>query len=399
MDAETARLGRDLPCLLADREAIEHNVALMARWCADRDVVLAPHAKTTMSPWVLERQVAAGAWGLTAATPRQARDLDALGAARVLLANEVVDPRFARWAVGRWYGPDVEPGAGDPPFCCYVDGDDGVGLLEAAVAGVAGARPLPVLVEVGHPDGRTGVRDPAEAVALARRVHASPHLALHGVAGYEGLLPRGDAATPPGLAPFLAAIHRVADAVARDGLADGDPPLVSAGGSAWFDEVVAALGPTAFDHPVRTVLRSGCYVVHDHGMYERTSPLGARAGDGTPRLRAALTLRADVLSRPEEGLLVAGFGRRDVPFDDALPRVLRVLAPDGADRDVGPDALTVTGLNDQHAYLRVDGRCAARAGDTVEVGISHPCGALDRWRSVPVVDIDLSVVGDLAPRL
>ena len=48
------------------------------------------------------------------------------------------------------------------------------------------------------------------------------------------------------------------------------PPEVtlSAGGSAVFDVVARSL-PTQLSRPVRTILRSGCYVTHDSGFYER----------------------------------------------------------------------------------------------------------------------------------
>ena len=47
---------------------------------------------------------------------------------------------------------------------------------------------------------------------------------------------------------------------------------------------------------------------------------------------------------------------------------------------------TVTGLNDQHAYLRLDLGTALAPGDLVCLGISHPCTTLDKWRVIPVLD-------------
>jgi D-serine deaminase-like pyridoxal phosphate-dependent protein len=92
--AEVAGLGvrvEDLgtPALTIGDAALSHNVAAMAEWCASRDVALAPHAKTTMTPRVMERQLDAGAWGLTVANGRQARVALASGAQRIVIANEV----------------------------------------------------------------------------------------------------------------------------------------------------------------------------------------------------------------------------------------------------------------------------------------------------------------------
>jgi D-serine deaminase-like pyridoxal phosphate-dependent protein len=53
---------------------------------------------------------------------------------------------------------------------------------------------------------------------------------------------------------------------------------------------------------------------------------------------------------------------------------------------VGLAGAEVTGLNDQHAYLRLDPDTALAPGDLVCLGISHPCTTLDKWRVIPVLD-------------
>ena len=50
---------------------------------------------------------------------------------------------------------------------------------------------------------------------------------------------------------------------------EGDEVIVTADGSTYFDIVADVL---AGDW--RTILRSGCYLTHDDGLYRRTSPLG-----------------------------------------------------------------------------------------------------------------------------
>ena len=71
-----------------------------------------------------------------------------------------------------------------------------------------------------------------------------------------------------------------------------------------------------------------------------------------------------------------------------LPYPLSVL------RDGAPAPLrgvTVTALNDQHAYLS-DPAGALRVGDWVECGISHPCTMFDRWTALPLIDGESRVV-------
>src|SRR3712207_6457483 len=86
-----------MPALVARRSALENNVRVMAEWCRSQGVRLAPHAKTHMAPKLLEIQAAAGAWGFTAANPMQLRLLREWGYARVVYANQIVEPLVVEW--------------------------------------------------------------------------------------------------------------------------------------------------------------------------------------------------------------------------------------------------------------------------------------------------------------
>ena len=57
--------------------------------------------------------------------------------------------------------------------------------------------------------------------------------------------------------------------------------------------------------------------------------------------------------------------------------------------------MSVSALNDQHAYVRLDAGAELQVGELVAFGISHPCTTFDRWRAILVVDDDDNVV-DLA---
>jgi D-serine deaminase-like pyridoxal phosphate-dependent protein len=96
-----------------------------------------------------------------------------------------------------------------------------------------------------------------------------------------------------------------------------------------------------------------------------------------------------VLSRPEPELALLLMGKRDVPYDIDLPSPFAVRGPEGL-RDV--TGMQVTELNDQHAFLRLPADDPLAVGDLVGSGISHPCTAFDKWRLIPVVDDDYTVV-------
>jgi D-serine deaminase-like pyridoxal phosphate-dependent protein len=103
-----------------------------------------------------------------------------------------------------------------------------------------------------------------------------------------------------------------------------------------------------------------------------------------------MELWAPVLSRPEAGLAIACAGRRDASIDQGLPIPLRARRADGEERPA--DQLTVTRLDDQHAYISVPGDFDLAPGDLICLGVSHPCTTFDKWRVIPVVDDEYRVI-------
>ena len=370
--------GFTMPVLVLREPAVAHNISAMAAYCAAAGVRLAPHGKTTMAPQLFARQLVAGAWAVTAATVGELHVYRAFGVPRVLLANELTDPAGAAWLAGEL--------AADPGFDCYVYADSlpGVRLLDEAVRQASPARPLPVLVELGYPGGRTGCRDLAAAEAVARAVAQAGSLRLAGAAGYEGLIGRGrDPQTMGTIAAYCRELRTLGERLVAAGLAP-DELILSAGGSAFFDVVVRELtsGPAGQPAPV-VVLRSGVYIAFDHGLYAGRAP-------SSPALQAALELWAHVLSRPEPGLALACAGRRDVAFDAGLPVPLRIRGRDGSVRPARD--MRAVRLDDQHCYLELPDGAELEPGETVCLGVSHPCTTFDKWRVIPVVDDDYRVL-------
>jgi D-serine deaminase-like pyridoxal phosphate-dependent protein len=237
---------------------------------------------------------------------------------------------------------------------------------------------LRVFVELGHPGGRTGCRTVADLEIVARAAAAVDRLELVGVTGYEGQL--HDVA---GVDAFLEQVADGVKALSAAGLLPA-AALVSAGGSAWFDRVVAKLRPGELG---RVILRSGASVTHDDGFYREMTPFHRIPQEGP--LTAALEVWAQVIAMPEPGLAIAGMGKRDAPFDEGLPVVLDVRCGGVVEPISG---VTVTRLMDQHAYLSTAPDVDLRVGDLLRFGISHPCTAFDKWRHIPVVDEDRRVV-------
>ena len=287
------------------RDPLADNIAAMAAWCAERGLLLAPHGKSTMAPQIFERQLAAGAWALTCATPWHLRVYREVGRRRgSSTPNELIEPAALRYVAAEL--------ARDPAFelYCLADSVAGVEIMQRELAAAGAPRPVGVLVEVGHDGARCGCRTVEEAVAVAEAITAAPLLALQGVEAFEGLRP---VTTWPSRWRASTRSWRSCSRCST-GSATSSPekPILTAGGSAFFDRVAVAFE----GRPVTAVIRSGCYVTQDGGHYDRVSPLGSARGGP---LRNAMEIWGAVLSRPEPGLALTSFGRRDVPYDLGLP--------------------------------------------------------------------------------
>lgn len=372
------------PVMVLHADALEHNLALMARYCQDAGVELAPHGKTTLAPQLFARQLAHGAYGITAATGAQLRLYRAFGVPRVLLANQLVDRATIAWLRTELATtPDFE-------VICYVDSPATVALLAHEFTGAPPGGRLPVLIEIGHPAGRTGCRTLAQVEQVAAAVAAAPGLRLAGVAAFEGTIgPPDQPGVRDRVRDFLADVRHAGERLVSRGLVTGEL-MLSAGGSAYFDLVVAAFrdGWPA-DRPARVVLRSGCYAVHETGPPADATPFALSPYQGES-LRPALELWGQVLSRPEPELALLGFGKRDASFDTALPTPVRLRHADATTAEPFTGA-HIEGLNDQHAYLRLPAGQRLEVGDWVGCGVAHPCTAFDKWRLIPVVVDDVMV--------
>ena len=371
------------PVMTLDDSAIDQNIKAMAAWCASHGVELAPHGKTTMSPVLWERQLRSGATAITLATFGQLRVAVHLGIRAIHLANALVDPAALRWlAQAMTDHPDLD-------VVVWADATETVDAMRAALAGVPVSRPIPVLVELGAPGGRTGARSVPAAVTVAESIASSEVLRLAGVSGYEGALAHD--ASEQSLSRvrgYLRDMARLHGELEGRGLYPGTGDVVlSAGGSAYFDVVAEVLAPLATGR-VRIVIRAGAYVIHDDGFYTGITPFG-RDGSGDPghRLRSAMHTWVRVVSRPEAGLALLDAGKRDVPFDEGLPTPQLIADELGAPARPLIDA-KVTAVNDQHAFLTISPDSDVRVGQVVRLGLSHPCTAFDKWRWIPLLDGD-----------
>lgn len=376
-----------LPALVIHQAALDHNIAWMQAFASDRGAELAPHGKTSMAPALFQRQLAAGAWGMTLATAVQTRAAQAHGVRRVLMANQLVGaPNMALIAELLAADPDFD-------FHCLVDHPAQVTAL-GAFFGERGLA-LQVMIEYGVPGGRCGCRSEAEVRELVQAIARQPALRLTGIEGYEGVIHGAEAVTD--IRAFADSLVRLAEELRGQGAFALDQPIVTASGSAWYDLIAAAFDQLEVRERFLAVLRPGSYVVHDHGIY-RDAQCGVLARTGLNEgLQPALEVWAHVQSMPEPGFAILALGKRDIAHDAGLPLPLRRYRPGQTAAEAADvSGCTVTAIMDQHAFMVVAPGTALAIGDIIALGTSHPCLTFDKWRQGCLIDDQLRVVETFA---
>lgn len=373
------------PLLTLGAAAMAANVKHMAAWCGAKGVLLAPHGKTTMAPQMWREQLDHGAWGITLANASQLRVGHAFGLSRVMVANSLTDPAAITWLAAT-QGPSFS-------VVSWVDSLQTVALQESVLSPMPGAV-LDVIVELGGPGGRTGIRTVARALEVARAVNAATHLRLVGVGGYEGSLAHtADADALTTVRGYLSRVKELHEQLLAENLYTQDTDLIiTAGGSAYFDDVVDVLSGCSSDGSsggprVDVIIRSGAYMVHDDGFYRGISPFGrgAQAEAGNEPFASAMHAWARVVSAPEPGLAILDAGKREMPVDEGLPEP-QLLGTSLGGAMSALSGASISAVNDQHCFLRFDPETTTvNIGDVIRLGLSHPCTAFDKWTLIPVL--------------
>ena len=196
------------PCAVIDLEVVDRNIARLQSLCAAAGLANRPHIKTHKSPFLAQRQLDAGAVGITCQKLGEAEVMAQAGIEDILITTNIIGAaRSGRLA------------ALQRRLSLKLCADNPVSLAAYAEAGQAAERAVEVLIECDTGRKRAGVETPGEAVALAAMIRDNPWLEFGGLMFY----PPSDGW--PATQHFLDA--------AREGLADHGlvPQIISTGGT------------------------------------------------------------------------------------------------------------------------------------------------------------------------
>lgn len=277
------------PALLVDVDAMDRNIARTVAVLRCAGVAWRPHCKGHLTPAIAQREIAAGAIGITCASLGEAEVMVAAGIKSILIANQVVGVgKIARLA----------------DLCCQAEVIVGVdslaNVVELDAAGRQKGVQIPVVVEVDTGMHRCGVQPGAAAVDISRAVHERPGLRYMGLMAWEGQarkLPdrqqRQEACEQAvGLLVESAALCRNA----------GLPVSIVSCGGTGTEEISSCI-------PGITEIQAGNIVLHDLWY----ASLGVKR-------EFALTLLSTVISRPTPTRLVTDGGKYALGTDMMAPQ-------------------------------------------------------------------------------
>lgn len=166
------------PFIEIDDERMSRNIAHMQARSATAGVDLRPHIKTHKSVELARRQIMAGAIGVTASKPSEARVFVEAGIRSVTLAYPIVRSQSIDQLVEAANARDVE---------LFMIAADDIGVATLADVALRHGIVLPVLMKVDVGLGRIGVRpESLTALSLADRIASEKGLSFAGLLSHAG---------------------------------------------------------------------------------------------------------------------------------------------------------------------------------------------------------------------
>ncbi len=359
------------PCLLVDDSRLRTNIQQMQNTADANEVALRPHTKTHKSLQVARRQQEAGAQGITVAKVAEAETFVRTG---------FDDVRLAYCVAGREKHERLARLMDRARVSFCVDTEAGAKAASNVYADEDRVAEVLIEVDVGH--GRCGVPwDTDVGARLAQRIDDLPGLRCVGLLTHAGQGYHGpeDGETREDALRRASTQERDRMLALATRLHDADIPGVSP------DAFEISIGSTPtmryFENRVEdgfaiTEIRPGNYVFYDAIQVG----LGAAEWDD-----CALTVLTTVISR-----------RGDRCYLDAGKKVVTTDTGAGTDgygtllADAAAmtplDGATITGLSEEHGWVRLGAAADLQVGDRVRFVPNHACVTVNTQDEMHLVD-------------
>jgi D-threonine aldolase len=324
------------PALLLDLDAFESNLQSMAKLAQGHHVALRPHAKAHKSVAIANVQMGHGAIGICCQKLSEAYPFAAAGIKNILISNQFVGADKVAMAIELAKHVNLS--------VCV---DHPVQIKSLGLAAEEARVRITVLPEVDIGQGRCGVTNPDDLMALIDCITQYGALHFGGIQAYHGG------------AQHIASWHERKEAAQR--AADTAAAYVghldvrgircktvtgSGTGTAEFD---AASG-------VYTELQPGSYAFMDRHY-------GSLEWQGKLQLQHSLFIASTIMSTAHQGRAVCDVGLKGLSVDSGMPAVHATG---------GTPSLHYIAANDEHGILEIkEGSIHDRLGDRIMLIPGH----------------------------
>lgn len=324
----------DTPALLIDLDILESNIQNMADYFSSISTDLRPHLKTHKTPIIAQKQIDAGAIGITCAKLGEAEEVVHSGIRDVLIANQIIGTQKIARLINV---------AKHSEIMVAVDNSDNVQNISdaAEAAGVV----VRILIEVNIGMNRCGVEPGQATLELAQQICKRPNIEFEGLMGYEGHIVARTSRADREKAVKQDMQHLVDSKKLLE--KNGIPVKIMSGGGTGTFDITSRI-------PEMTEIQAGSYVFMD-STYNGVEGIGEK-------FDYALSLLTTVVSRPQQDRIIVDSG-------------MKVLTTEfGNPQPIGFPHLELVGLSEEHGKIQVsNGDNNLKPGDKLEILPTHCC--------------------------
>lgn len=325
----------DTPALVICLEDLEYNIATMANFFRNKIAKLRPHVKTHKTPFLANKQMKAGAIGITCQKLSEAEVMARAGIRDILIANQIVSEQKIKRLIQLARYNDIK-----------VAVDSKANIQDISKVAQNEGVTVGILVEVDVGMNRCGVPPGNPALQLAAETKKHKNLRFMGLMGYEGhtvFIPSYAERTREAT-KALALLVETKKLAEDNGL---ECLIVSAGATGTYD--------IAGSFPGVTEVQAGSYVTMD-AKYNTVERIGGV-------FRQALTLLATVISRPSRDRAVIDAGMKSISYEFGMPTV-----------KIGHNWLELSSLAEEHGIIQLpSSKIDLDPGEVVELIPTHGC--------------------------
>jgi len=329
----------DTPFIAVDLDIMEKNINWLANLAKEAKVKLRPHTKTHKSPWIAQKQIDAGACGITTAKLTETEVMINRGITDILVAFPIVGRKKLEKFSELFSKAKIITALDDYKVA--------QGLNEV---GEYHKTKVPIYVDIDTGLGRMG-RTPKESIDEILNIAKLRNIEIIGLMSHVGHAYKEatDEAVKKVAIEDATLLYQTKEALEKAGVYI---PEISVGSTATVRFIK--------ETPFITEVRAGTYVFNDRAV------MGT---GGATEVDCAVTVFATVVSKPSKERLIIDAGSKTLTQD--------LYREGGFGYIKGFNNLVINRLSEEHGIIEIKGDCSLEIGDVIEIIPNHVCPVIN----------------------